>query len=53
MMMRLLMMMIGEFLRSSVSANANLDSFNIIWTMPPPYSDVTAQTSEDCPGLDD
>ncbi|KAJ6008557.1 hypothetical protein N7522_003573, partial [Penicillium canescens] len=28
------------------------DSYNIIWTDPSPYSDITAKTSEDCPGLD-
>ncbi|KAH8690669.1 putative phosphoglycerate mutase family protein [Talaromyces proteolyticus] len=28
------------------------DSFNIIWTDPSPYSDITSQTSENCPGLD-
>ncbi|KAJ5305654.1 phosphoglycerate mutase family protein [Penicillium antarcticum] len=29
------------------------DSYNIIWTDPSPYSDITAETSEDCAGLDD
>lgn len=28
------------------------DSYNIIWTDPPNYDDVTAQTNECCPGLD-
>lgn len=28
------------------------DSFNIIWTDPSPYSTITAETSENCPGLD-
>ncbi|KAJ5116863.1 hypothetical protein N7456_001211 [Penicillium angulare] len=28
------------------------DSFNIIWTDPSPYTSITAETSEDCPGLD-
>ncbi|CAG8933916.1 unnamed protein product [Penicillium salamii] len=28
------------------------DSFNIIWTDPSPYSDITAETSENCAGLD-
>ncbi|KFY45942.1 hypothetical protein V494_00699 [Pseudogymnoascus sp. VKM F-4513 (FW-928)] len=28
------------------------DSFNLIWTDPSPYSDITATTSENCPGLD-
>jgi hypothetical protein len=27
-------------------------SFNIIWTDPSPYSSITAETSENCPGLD-
>ena len=26
--------------------------FNVIWTDPPDYSNITAQTSENCPGLD-
>ncbi|WPH03073.1 Hypothetical protein R9X50_00594700 [Acrodontium crateriforme] len=29
------------------------DSFNIIWTDPPSYSQITSMTSENCPGLDD
>ncbi|KAJ5714057.1 uncharacterized protein N7483_011238 [Penicillium malachiteum] len=29
------------------------DSFNIIWTDPSPYTDITSETSENCPGLDD
>ncbi|KAJ5107517.1 hypothetical protein N7456_004192 [Penicillium angulare] len=29
------------------------DSFNIIWTDPSPYDDITSKTSENCPGLDD
>ncbi|KAJ6036276.1 hypothetical protein N7540_000555 [Penicillium herquei] len=29
------------------------DSFNIIWTDPSPYTDITSKTSENCPGLDD
>jgi len=28
------------------------DSFNIIWTDPPPYSGIASSTSENCPGLD-
>ncbi|KAF1989768.1 hypothetical protein K402DRAFT_401860 [Aulographum hederae CBS 113979] len=28
------------------------DSFNIIWTDPSPYSSITSETSENCPGLD-
>ncbi|KAJ5860081.1 phosphoglycerate mutase family protein [Penicillium soppii] len=28
------------------------DSYNIIWTDPSPYSTITAETSENCPGLD-
>ncbi|KAJ5771706.1 hypothetical protein N7520_002235 [Penicillium odoratum] len=28
------------------------DSYNIIWTDPSPYTSITAETSEDCPGLD-
>ncbi|RAL15874.1 putative phosphoglycerate mutase family protein [Aspergillus homomorphus CBS 101889] len=28
------------------------DSFNLIWTDPSPYTDITAVTSENCPGLD-
>ncbi|OGE47821.1 hypothetical protein PENARI_c036G05845 [Penicillium arizonense] len=28
------------------------NSYNIIGTDPSPYSDITAKTSEDCPGLD-
>ncbi|KAI1317560.1 hypothetical protein F5Y16DRAFT_148783 [Xylariaceae sp. FL0255] len=28
-------------------------SYNLIWTQPYPYSEITAITSEDCPGLDD
>ncbi|CAI7603182.1 unnamed protein product [Penicillium pancosmium] len=28
------------------------DSFNIIWTDPSPYDSITAETSENCPGLD-
>ncbi|KAF7179320.1 hypothetical protein CNMCM7691_008253 [Aspergillus felis] len=28
------------------------DRFDLIWTDPSPYSDITAQTSEQCPGLD-
>ncbi|KAF7715476.1 Uncharacterized protein PECH_007095 [Penicillium ucsense] len=28
------------------------DSFNIIWSDPAPYYAITAQTSENCPGLD-
>jgi hypothetical protein len=27
-------------------------AFNIIWTDPAPYPDITSMTSEDCPGLD-
>ncbi|KOS46240.1 hypothetical protein ACN38_g2770 [Penicillium nordicum] len=29
------------------------DSFDIIWTLPGPYKEITAKTSEHCPGLDD
>jgi hypothetical protein len=29
------------------------DSFNIIWTDPSPYSNITSETSENCAGLDD
>ncbi|GIK03809.1 hypothetical protein Aspvir_007883 [Aspergillus viridinutans] len=29
------------------------DRFDLIWTDPYPYSEITAQTSEQCPGLDD
>ncbi|KAK5123924.1 hypothetical protein LTR85_002121 [Meristemomyces frigidus] len=29
------------------------DSFNIIWTDPYDYSEITSMSSEDCPGLDD
>ncbi|KAJ5691257.1 hypothetical protein N7488_011992 [Penicillium malachiteum] len=29
------------------------DSFNIIWTDPSPYTDITSETTENCPGLDD
>ncbi|KAJ5931046.1 hypothetical protein N7466_006539 [Penicillium verhagenii] len=29
------------------------DSYNIIWTDPSPYTSITAETSEDCPGFDD
>lgn len=28
------------------------DAFNIIWTDPPSYGDITAMTNENCPGLD-
>ncbi|KAG9253634.1 uncharacterized protein F5Z01DRAFT_657806 [Emericellopsis atlantica] len=28
------------------------DSFDLIWTQPPPYKDITDTTSENCPGLD-
>ncbi|KAF2654668.1 hypothetical protein K491DRAFT_659676 [Lophiostoma macrostomum CBS 122681] len=28
------------------------DDFNIIWTDPSPYNDITSKTSENCPGLD-
>ncbi|KAJ5118346.1 hypothetical protein N7448_010057 [Penicillium atrosanguineum] len=28
------------------------DSFNIIWTDPSPYTSITSETSENCPGLD-
>ncbi|KAH7413052.1 putative phosphoglycerate mutase family protein [Cadophora sp. MPI-SDFR-AT-0126] len=28
------------------------DAFNLIWTDPSPYKNITAITSEDCPGLD-
>ncbi|QKX63754.1 uncharacterized protein TRUGW13939_10925 [Talaromyces rugulosus] len=28
------------------------DSYNIIWTDPSPYDNITAQTSENCAGLD-
>ncbi|KAJ5787866.1 hypothetical protein N7457_002856 [Penicillium paradoxum] len=28
------------------------DDYDIIWTLPSPYSNITAQTSENCPGLD-
>ncbi|KAH1376872.1 hypothetical protein KXW57_007079 [Aspergillus fumigatus] len=28
------------------------DRFDLIWTDPYPYSEITAQTSEQCPGLD-
>ncbi|KAE8353080.1 hypothetical protein BDV28DRAFT_133841 [Aspergillus coremiiformis] len=28
------------------------DRFDVIWTDPSPYSKVTAETSEQCPGLD-
>ncbi|GLI81622.1 hypothetical protein PoHVEF18_010007 [Penicillium ochrochloron] len=28
------------------------DSYNIIWTDPSPYTTITAETSENCPGLD-
>ncbi|KAJ5667779.1 uncharacterized protein N7477_006349 [Penicillium maclennaniae] len=32
---------------------ANFDnSFNIIWTDPSPYTSITSETSENCPGLD-
>lgn len=29
-----------------------ISSFNLIWTDPTPYKDITATTSENCPGLD-
>ncbi|XTI88184.1 hypothetical protein V2W45_1487941, partial [Cenococcum geophilum] len=29
------------------------NSFNLIWTDPYPYSQITSTISEDCPGLDD
>lgn len=28
------------------------DSFDIIWTDPYPYTEITSTTSENCPGLD-
>ena len=28
------------------------DNYNLIWTDPYPYSEITSITSEDCPGLD-
>ncbi|KAJ6111437.1 hypothetical protein N7523_007498 [Penicillium sp. IBT 18751x] len=28
------------------------NSFNIIWTDPSPYTSITSETSENCPGLD-
>ncbi|KAL2845942.1 hypothetical protein BJY01DRAFT_247453 [Aspergillus pseudoustus] len=28
------------------------DRFDLIWTDPSPYSEITAETSEQCPGLD-
>jgi hypothetical protein len=27
-------------------------SYNLIWTDPSPYKDITSVTSENCPGLD-
>ncbi|KAJ6153632.1 hypothetical protein N7470_006591 [Penicillium chermesinum] len=43
---------IAEALGDKNPPTYDSNSFNIIWTMPPPYSEVTSQTSEDCPGLD-
>lgn len=28
------------------------ESYDLIWTIPPPYEDITSVTSEQCPGLD-
>lgn len=28
------------------------DSFDLIWTVPYKYKEITSITSEDCPGLD-
>ena len=27
------------------------DAFNIIWTDPSPYTDITSMTTENCPGI--
>lgn len=32
--------------------NYDEDRFDIIWTLPPPYKEITDETSENCPGLD-
>ncbi|CAI7594345.1 unnamed protein product [Penicillium glandicola] len=29
------------------------DSYDIIWTLPGPYTEITSEVSENCPGLDD
>ncbi|CAG8011064.1 unnamed protein product, partial [Penicillium nalgiovense] len=29
------------------------DSFDLIWTLPAPYDEMSKDTYEDCPGLDD
>ncbi|VUC35599.1 unnamed protein product [Clonostachys rosea] len=28
------------------------DRYDVIWTVPSPYDEITAETSENCPGLD-
>jgi hypothetical protein len=57
MMMRRIILMIGMLYdsdeeRSVRSANIIGGSFNIIWTDPSPYTSITSETSENCPGLD-
>jgi len=29
------------------------DRFDVIWTIDPPYDQITSETSEHCPGIDD
>lgn len=28
------------------------DRYDVIWTVPSPYDEITAENSENCPGLD-
>ncbi|KAH6885932.1 hypothetical protein B0T10DRAFT_563913 [Thelonectria olida] len=43
---------IAEALGADDVDNYPDDRYDIIWTDPYPYSDITSETSENCPGLD-
>ncbi|KAJ5885417.1 phosphoglycerate mutase family protein [Penicillium taxi] len=44
--------LIAEKLGDSDAPDYPDDSYDIIWTDPYPYDSITAETSENCPGLD-
>ncbi|KAI0913541.1 hypothetical protein F4823DRAFT_15862 [Ustulina deusta] len=44
---------IAEELGASDVGNYADESYDLIWTQPYDYSDITSVTSENCPGLDD
>lgn len=43
---------IAEALGADDVDNYPDDAYDIIWTDPYPYSEITSETSENCPGLD-